>query len=88
MKPYQLKILTPRGQFFSGEVVHSLVPAEDGFVGVLANHASYITSSPGGRLQIRLPSDEVYAYKVGQGFFRILKNSALFLTHSVDSETP
>lgn len=81
MKTYQLEILTPRGRPFSGEVTHSLVPAEDGFVGVLANHTSYVTSSPGGKLEIRLPSGEVQSFQVGEGFFRILKNRASFLTH-------
>lgn len=87
MKTYQLEILTPRGGFFSGEVVHTLVPAEDGFVGVLANHTSYVTSSPGGRLEIRLPSGESRRWKAGAGFFQVLKNHAFFLTQSVKSES-
>lgn len=85
MKSYSLEILTPRGRFFSGEVVHTLVPAEDGFVGVLAHHISYVTSSPGGRLEIRLPSGQTQSWKVGPGFFEILKNQAFFLAQSVES---
>ena len=84
MKIYQFEILTPRGRFFSGEIVHSRSPAEDGFVGVLANHASYVTSSPGGRLDVQLPSGETQVFQVGSGFFRILKNNAFFLTQSVN----
>ena len=68
--------------------MHTLVPAEDGFVGILANHTSYVTSSPGGRLEIRLPSGEVRPFEVGPGFFQILKNQAFFLTPSVKSQTP
>jgi len=86
-KTYSLEILTPRGKLFSDEVAHSLVPAEDGFVGVLANHASYVTSSPGGRFKVRLPSGETRTFQVGQGFFRFLKNHATFLTQSVESKT-
>lgn len=88
MKSYALEILTPRGRSFSGEVVHTLVPAEDGLVGVLANHTSYVTSSPGGRLEVRLPSGETRPFKVGPGFFQVLKNQAVFLTPSVESRTP
>ena len=87
MKTYQLEILTPRGRFFAGEVGHTLVPGEDGFVGVLANHTSYVTSSPGGRLEIRLPSGETRGFRVGTGFFQVLKNRAFFLTQSVESES-
>ncbi len=85
MKSYHLEILTPRGRFFSDDVVHALVPAEDGFVGVLANHTAYITSSPGGRFEVRLSSGETRPFRVGPGFFQFLKNDAFFLTQSVDS---
>ena len=85
-KKYPLEILTPLGRIFSGEVVHTLVPAEDGFVGVLANHTAYVTSSPGGRLEIRLPSGETRPFRVGPGFFQILKNDACFLTQRVTDE--
>ena len=86
-KTYQFEILTPRGRFFSGEVIHTLVPAEDGFVGVLAHHTAYVTSSPGGRLEVRLPSGEVRPFRVGPGFFHVEKNDAFLLTQSVDSPT-
>lgn len=84
-KRYSLEILTPRGRLFSGEVVHTLVPAEDGFVGVLANHTSYAISSPGGKLEVRFPSGEIRLFKVGTGFFRFFKNEAFFLTQSVEA---
>ena len=87
MKSYSLQILTPRGRFFAGEVVHTRVPAEDGFVGVLANHTAYVTSSPGGRLEIRLPSGETQGFRVGTGFFQVLKNEAFFLTPSIESQS-
>ncbi len=79
---YQLQIITPQGVAYTGEVVHSLVPAEDGFVGVLANHAPYITSSSGGRFEVRERSGEEKKFKVGTGFFEVAKNSASFLTQS------
>lgn len=85
MKTYSLDILTPRGRSFAGEVIHALVPAEDGFVGVLANHTAYVTSSPGGRLEVRLPSGEVQPVRVGPGFFQFDKNHAFFMTQSADT---
>ena len=85
MVSYKLNIITPQGITYSGDVVHTLVPAEDGFVGVLANHAPYVTSSPGGRLEVR----EINAvggaekkFKVGAGFFEVSHNKAAFLTQS------
>ena len=85
MKTYPFEILTPRGRIFSEKVAHTLIPAEDGFVGVLANHTPYITSSPGGRLEVRLGSGETRPFQVGPGFFQFFKNEAFFLTQSVES---
>ena len=70
---------------FEGEAVHTLVPAEDGFVGVLADHAPYVASSPGGKMEVRLASGDVKSFRVGPGFFQVLKNSAFLLTESVAS---
>lgn len=82
MKTYHFEILTPRGRFFEGKVVHLSVPAEDGFVGVLRDHAPYVTSSPGGKVEARLLTGEARPFEVGPGFFQVLNNNALFLTQS------
>ena len=85
---YHFEILTPLGRVFSDEVVHALVPAEDGFVGVLANHTAYVTSSAGGRLEARLATGQTRNFEVGPGFFQVAKNDACFLTESAASEAP
>ena len=85
MNTYRLEVLTPLGRAFSEEIVHALVPAEDGFVGVLAHHTDYVTSSPGGRFEVRLPGGGIQRFKVGPGFFRTRKNEAFFLTRSVET---
>ena len=85
---YKLDIITPQGPAYSGEVEHTLLPAEDGFVGILTNHAPYVTSSSGGRLEVResgaAPGSEK-KFHVGPGFFEIAKNKATFLTQSFSS---
>jgi len=81
---YQIQLITPQGIAYQGEISHALVPAEDGFVGVLAHHAPYITSSPGGRLEIReKEATEPKEFQVGVGFFEVRGNHATFLTQSV-----
>lgn len=82
MHTYQLNIITPQGVAYSGDVVHTMIPAEDGFVGVLANHAPYVTSSPGGSLEVRESGGVEKKFKVGVGFFEVAHNKATFLTHS------
>ncbi len=83
MPSYKLDVITPQGVAYSGEVQHTLVPAENGFVGVLANHAPYVTSSSGGRLEIRETDGSEKKFQVGRGFFEIAHNKATFLVQSV-----
>ena len=80
---YNLEIITPQGIALTSQVVHTLVPAENGFVGVLANHAPYVTSSPGGRFEIREPGGAEKHFKAGPGFFEVAHNKASFLTQSL-----
>ena len=83
---YELQVLTPQGIALTAKVVHSLVPGENGFVGVLANHAPYVTSSSGGRFEIREQDGTEKKFKVGPGFFEVAHNKAAFLTQSFSVE--
>ena len=83
---YEIKILTPQGLVYTGRVEHALVPGEDGFVGVLANHAPYVTSSSGGRLELREAGGSEKKFEVGAGFFEVAHNHAAFLTQSFSIE--
>lgn len=85
MQPFYLfQIITPQGLTYEGEVVHALIPSERGFVGVLANHAPYITSSAGGKLQLRERNSLEKTFRIGEGFFEVTKNKAVILTQSCE----
>ncbi len=80
MNTYSLKIVTPQGVEYEGPIVHASVPTEHGFAGVLAHHAPYLTGSKGGRLTVRTPSSIEISFEVGQGFFEVNQDKAVFLT--------
>ena len=82
---YKLRVITPHGEAYSGDVTHTLLPAEDGLVGVLAHHAPYVTSSQGGPLRIRETDGSEKVFRVGIGFFEVAHNEAAFLTQSFTS---
>lgn len=85
---YQLKVITPQGVAYTGKVTHTRVPVENGSVGVLANHASYVTSSSGGTIEIRDPEGHEKKFTVGAGFFEVSRNEAVFLAQSFSAEPP
>jgi len=77
---YSLQVVTPAGVVYEGKVRHARVPVENGSVGVLANHAPYVTSSAGGPLIIDEENGSQNQMNVGEGFFSVAYNKALFLT--------
>ena len=83
---YNLKVITPQGVGYTGEVSHTLLPSEDGLVGVLAHHAPYVTSSGGGKLQVREIDGQEKSFQVGLGFFEVAHNQATFLTQSLKAD--
>ncbi len=82
MASYHLEVITPQGVAYTGEIIHAQIPAEDGLVGILANHAPYVTSSSGGRLEVRETSGSEKKFQVGLGFFEVALNKATFLVQS------
>jgi len=79
---YSLKIITPQGTAYEGTVFHTFLPTENGFVGVLANHAPYLVSSKGGKMVVKESVGLEKDFQVGPGFFEVNYNQAVFLTQT------
>lgn len=77
---YSLKIITPQGIAYEGTVVHTFLPTENGFVGVLAHHAPYLVSSKGGKMVVKESVGLEKDFQVGPGFFEVNHDQAVFLT--------
>lgn len=83
---FSLKIITPQEVSYTGRIFHAKIPVENGFVGVLANHAPFATTSPGGELAIRENEREPEkTFSVGAGLFEVHQNQAVFFTASFTS---
>lgn len=83
---YSLKIITPQGIAYEGTVLHTYLPAENGFVGVLAHHAPYLVSSKGGTLKVKEGVGLEKDFQVGPGFFEVNHNQAVFLTQTCSAQ--
>ncbi len=79
---YSLKIITPQGTAYEGTVIHTLLPTENGFAGILAQHAPYLVSSKGGKLVVKESIGLEKDFLVGPGFFEVNNNHAIFLTQT------
>ena len=79
----RLKIVTPNELFFEGDVQHVMAPGWDGYLGVLENHASFVTPISKGQLTYREADGKTTALRVEGGFLEIQKNRVLVLTDKV-----
>lgn len=82
---YHLKILSTQGVHYEADILHALVPAETGFVGVLAHHAPFVTTSSGGTLEITEKNGGIKKFQTGPGFFEVKDNQASLFTESFRS---
>ena len=83
---YTIKVITPQGAAYTGEVTHSRIPVDGGCIGILANHAPLVVSSAGGSLEVRDLKGKEKTYQVGPGFFEVSQNQAIFLTQSFENK--
>jgi F-type H+-transporting ATPase subunit epsilon len=76
MSDFSLEIRTPEKALFQGKVVSLNVPAADGRLGVLADHAPLALSLGAGEIIYRSAQGETARHDCGGGFLVVSKNAA------------
>ena len=82
---FTLKVVTPTEVFFEGPVVHVLAPGAVGYLGILKDHAPFLTTIGKGDLTFRGPDGISRTLKVEGGFLEVLKNRVLVLTDKLEA---
>ena len=78
-----LKIVTPNELYFEGPVEHVMAPGYNGCLGILNNHAPFVTPITKGNLTYRDTAGKTSAAQVEGGFLEVLKNRVLVLTDKI-----
>ena len=77
---FNVSILAPEGKIFEGEVESLVAPAKTGYVGILANHAPFITMLGQGKITVRDQTGKITAFDcLGSGFLEVSQNKATLL---------
>ncbi len=82
-KGFQIEIVTPEKQHFSGEIVSVLAPGADGLFQVLRNHAPLLASLKAGKVKLSLPDRSEQSFTIADGFLEVSGNKAILLTESI-----
>ncbi len=84
MATFQCSVVTPEGSFLECEATSAVVPAFDGQVGILPNHAPLLCRLGIGVLQVTTPEGERLVY-VDSGFAQVVGNTLTLLTENARS---
>lgn len=82
-KIIQLDIVTPSGDGFSAEVSYLQIPAANGLMGILANHAPLMTTIEMGTVKYTVDGNDRYL-AVSEGFAEVKDNKVTVLASFVN----
>ncbi|HUR37954.1 MAG TPA: F0F1 ATP synthase subunit epsilon [Planctomycetota bacterium] len=82
-KKFKTEIVTPEKVIFSEEIESLVIPAERGYLGVLAGHAPLLCTLKPGAITIRGDRGEVH-FSTSGGFMEVTPGKAVLLTESAE----
>jgi F-type H+-transporting ATPase subunit epsilon len=83
-KKFFVEILTPLEVVLSENVDSIIVPAHDGYLGILADHAPMVCVLVPGELTINVDNTERH-YAISGGFLEVAKNKVSILADAIEA---
>lgn len=80
MKTFSLKVLASDRVFYDGRCKMVVVPAQDGELGVLANHGDMVAALNMGEMRIQKEDDTWETALIGSGVMQDINNRMVILT--------
>ena len=86
-KKFKTEIVTPEKIVFSEEIESLVIPAERGYLGVLAGHAPLLASLQPGEITIKGAAKGELHFATSGGFMEVTPGKAVLLTESAEEVT-
>ena len=80
MKTFSLKVLASDRVFFDGRCSMVILPAQDGQLGVLANHGDMVVALNMGEMRIQREDETWETALIGKGIMQDINNRMVILT--------
>ena len=77
---FEIEIATPQRLLAREKVIRAQIPAKDGYIGVLPDHAALLSELGIGAMTYTTPDDHRFNLAVGGGFLEIYNNVVRVLT--------
>lgn len=82
-RTFRLELVTPERVVFSEDVTGLVVPAHEGYLGVLAGHAPLLCTLQTGEIAVRRATGDRY-FSTSGGFLEVTPQKAILLSESVE----
>ena len=82
----QVTVISPEASMFDGEADAVVAPAFDGQVGILPNHAPFMTLLGEGTLTVRM-AEAVSHFSIRGGFLQVVDNRVRVVTEHVQGDS-
>lgn len=79
MNTFEVEVLTPEGEVFTGQVRQVSTRSEGGELGILANHAPLLAALRPTELRLHLSESETIRYAQAHGWLQVFGNRARLL---------
>ena len=76
---FEIEIISQNGIEFNGDVDSVTLPGKDGYITILKNHASLVTTLKSGKLITRSPKEKEKTIEITGGFSEIKNNKLIVL---------
>src|SRR5258706_13674858 len=83
-KKFKIEIVTPERLVFSEEIESLVIPAERGYLGVLAGHAPLLATLQPGEITIKGTRRGDLHFATSRGFIEVTPRKAVLLTESAE----
>ncbi|MFH1676878.1 MAG: ATP synthase F1 subunit epsilon, partial [bacterium] len=85
-KTFHLMIATPTGWAVKDDAESLIIPAAEGYMGILANHAPLMTALAIGTLTYRDSSGYDHIFAVTEGFLEVSQNTVTILADAAETK--
>jgi|TARA_B110000263_G_C14986059_1_gene363795 F-type H+-transporting ATPase subunit epsilon len=76
---FEIEIISQNGLEFNGDVDSVTLPGKDGYITILKNHASLVTTLRSGKLITRFSKEKEKTIEITGGFSEIKNNKLIVL---------
>ena len=76
---FEIEIISQNGLEFNGDVDSVTLPGKDGYITILKNHASLVTTLRSGKLITRFSNEKEKTIEITGGFSEIKNNKLIVL---------